>query len=513
MKIKDTKLKDWYLIAILAFLGLFYRICFLGYPSLWIDEAFSVNAAQAILQHGYPLLDSGIVYSRDLLSTYLIAFFMSIFGESHFGARFASVIFGTLMIPLAYYFGRELGNRKVGILAALFVTFSVWEIAWSRQARMYQQLQFFYFLSLILFYKFVNNGKPRYFFLTALFTALAILSHSLGYTLLLVYLIYLAVVNIKSLTNKDFWNLVISGLKQKIRDYYGKNKILFLLGSFLLLSSTVFIIHSAYSSYAEFPDVDTDYLEQYAFYLKNVHFLLYYFAIVGAIISLKNFRIGFLLILGYLVPFFFVTKIVWLLHFRYIYFVLPLLFVLASYSILYLIDFTLHLGKYGKVAAFGIALMLGLAIFTDDFVFIPQKEYNLESGTPQPNFAKAYSYIRSKIKPNDIIISGFPAVDKYYLQKADYWIAFSLTGLKSSNYYLDKSIVSEKYANATILRNASELQAITQNSSGWVILDNLAWRRIDDSFKDYISHNLTFHQDASERKDVWSGIRVYSWGS
>ena len=194
------KFNDWYLIGALIAIGFFLRIYLLSYQSFWIDEVFSVNAAKGILEHGYPLLDSGIVYGRDILNTYLMSFFMLIFGDGHFGARLISVVFGTLMIPLIYYFGKEFGDRKIGLISAVFVTFSVWEIAWSRQARMYQQLQFLYFISLIFFYKFINNPNAKYFLLTAILTILTILSHSLGYSLILVFIAYLIVISLKNIT-------------------------------------------------------------------------------------------------------------------------------------------------------------------------------------------------------------------------------------------------------------------------------------------------------------------------
>jgi len=206
-----SKFKIWHLILLLSIVGFIFRIYFLGEQSFWIDEAFSVNAAKGIMAHGYPLLDSGVVYSRAILNTYIIAFFMQIFGETQFSARLVSVLFGTLMIPLMYYFGKELGNKKIGIIAAVLVTFSVWEIAWSRQARMYQQLQFFYFLSLLFFYRFSKKFDIKNAVFLTLSTIAALFSHRLGFTLPIIFLIYFIVI---SLYDK-------SQLKQ-LRSLYGK---------------------------------------------------------------------------------------------------------------------------------------------------------------------------------------------------------------------------------------------------------------------------------------------------
>ena len=95
-----------------------------------------------------------------------------------------------LMIILSYYFGKEFGNNKIGLMTAIFVTFSIWEIAWSRQARMYMQFQFFFILSLLFFYRFVNDINLRNFLLMSFFSLLAVLSHNLGLMLGLIYLSY-----------------------------------------------------------------------------------------------------------------------------------------------------------------------------------------------------------------------------------------------------------------------------------------------------------------------------------
>ena len=188
MKIK----RDFYLISliILIIIGFILRFYKLSTQSLWIDEGFSINAATQTLKYFYPKLESGFVYSGSLLNTYLIAFFIKIFKDLIFAPRLVSVIFGILSIIVTFYFGKEIYNKKIGLIAALFVTFSSIEIAWSRQARMYAQFQFFYLLSLYLFYKFINNKSLKYFILALILTIATILSNILGFSLILIYFVY-----------------------------------------------------------------------------------------------------------------------------------------------------------------------------------------------------------------------------------------------------------------------------------------------------------------------------------
>src|SRR3989344_8469876 len=163
MKLDKFKLT----LIILIALGFIYRIWFLSTQSIWMDESFTINAALETLEKGYPLLDSGVFYGGSLLNIYLISGFISIFPDI-WGARLVSVLFGTLTLILSFYFGKKFFDKKTALIFTFLMTFSYWEILWSRQARMYIQLQFFYFLSLFLFHKFIKNQNKKNLFLLIL---------------------------------------------------------------------------------------------------------------------------------------------------------------------------------------------------------------------------------------------------------------------------------------------------------------------------------------------------------
>lgn len=133
MKIKTIEISQKSKINILLLLILticvfFLRIYHLGAPSFWMDEAISSNVAAALVKHGTPSFPSGVIYMRSILNTFFMSLSFRIFDISEFSARFPSVIFGTLAITLVYMIGAKLGNRKLALLAALFIAFSVMEI-------------------------------------------------------------------------------------------------------------------------------------------------------------------------------------------------------------------------------------------------------------------------------------------------------------------------------------------------------------------------------------------------
>src|SRR5574341_157640 len=145
------------ILVVLTVTGIILRINDLGSKTFWMDETIQTYAALGLMQQGIPVLPSGAIYSRGFLDTLLIAQSFKIFGVSEFAARLPSALFGILTIPLIYLTGKELGNKRVGIIAAFLITFSEFENFMNRDARMYSQLQFLYLLTAYLFYIYIKS--------------------------------------------------------------------------------------------------------------------------------------------------------------------------------------------------------------------------------------------------------------------------------------------------------------------------------------------------------------------
>ncbi len=485
--------KKHYIIIILVIIGFFFRIYFLGYQSFWMDESYTINAAQGILEHGYPLMDSGIVYSRAALNTYLIAGSIKLFGLTEFSTRFISVIFGILFIPLIYFFGKEFGNKKIGLICAALVTFSVWEIVWSRQARMYMQLQFFYFLSLLFFYRFIQNKSKKNLFLLILFTFFAILSHSFGYVLLVVYFVYLLIIYFKKIR---FKTLIES------KKYLSKKLIVLLV---ILIGFLVYYLPSVVIRvFTTKVTSQMNYFSKYIAYLTDVHSIIFYFAIIGVILTLRDFKRKSLLILAYIIPFYFISNHVFVIHYRYLFFILPILFFFSCYSFLYLIK----LGKSRKIFSIIIVLLLIFFIFnSNELIYKPQKEFKLEWETPQPDFKAAFEFVKENINKEDIIISPYTSLARIYLGKADYSIDYNPSGVRFGSITYANT-TNDVYTNHPSILNLTMFEDAISNNSGYIIVDKFSLRRMNQNVAAEIQ-NLTLIKDFD--KDMYSGIKVYKW--
>ncbi len=187
------------LVAIFVFAAIIgiIRGPYLGHQSFWWDEAVSVLAAQGIVKHSFPLLPSGMLYKHSPLFSYLEASALIILGSHEFSARIISLLFSSLTLPIIYLFGKAIGNKQVGTLGAIIVAFSPWAVTWARQARMYAQFQFFYSLTLYLFYKiYVDNHSRishKYNAILIVSFICALLSHELALSLIPSLFVYLAI--------------------------------------------------------------------------------------------------------------------------------------------------------------------------------------------------------------------------------------------------------------------------------------------------------------------------------
>ena len=194
--LKFKKIFIFSLLFLIIAWGAYLRFYKIGEQSYWIDEGYTLNAVVSILAKGYPILDSNQIYNAAYLNTYLISGAVSLGGFNPIAARSVAVVFGVGIIFLVYLIGRKFFNRWVGLGAAFLTAFSYWEIAWSRQARMYIQLQFFFLLSLYLFNSLLEKFSYKKLIWLILATAATILSHYFGYFLLGIYLSYFHLANI-----------------------------------------------------------------------------------------------------------------------------------------------------------------------------------------------------------------------------------------------------------------------------------------------------------------------------
>src|SRR5207244_660308 len=99
---------------------------------------------------------------HNITTHFLIAGSFKLFGFTEFSARLPFALIGSL-IPLVVFLLTQLFTDNItGIAAALFATFSYFEITWSRQARGYVLIQLLILLTTLFYFKMLQDKKQKY---------------------------------------------------------------------------------------------------------------------------------------------------------------------------------------------------------------------------------------------------------------------------------------------------------------------------------------------------------------
>ncbi len=158
------------LASLLAFL-------FLGKQSLWFDEINSVLFSETLFSNTALFVQEG---ETNMFFYYLLLHLWMKVGETEFWIRSLSVFFAVASVPMIFALGSRLFGTRVGMLAALLLSFSPFFVQVAREARSYSLLLF---LVILNFYFFVRSvQKPSIVNWTAytVVSALAVYSHFLA---------------------------------------------------------------------------------------------------------------------------------------------------------------------------------------------------------------------------------------------------------------------------------------------------------------------------------------------
>ncbi|MCK9578840.1 MAG: glycosyltransferase family 39 protein [Methanoregula sp.] len=186
--IKDTLTHSRYmqLLLSLSIVGFFLRFYNLGFNSLWLDEATTLNVSKASFLEIWQTSVSG-EFHPPLFNW--ITHIMLMFGQSEVILRLVPAIFGTLAIPVFYLIGKELRDKNVGIISAALLTVSYFGIFYSQEARAYSMVLFVFSLAVLFYLRALRTNTLSDWALFGIFSAIAVWTHY--YTLIAIGVIYL----------------------------------------------------------------------------------------------------------------------------------------------------------------------------------------------------------------------------------------------------------------------------------------------------------------------------------
>jgi mannosyltransferase len=169
----EVNLVHWLSLSLIIMVGAILRFYDLGGESYWYDEIIMVRVAQdniwAIIEGGRPPLY--IILSH---------FWIKLFGTGEVATRSLSAIFGVASIPLIYLIGKELFDRKVGLIGAFLMAISQFQIYYSQDFRYYSLFALVTLLSYYFFVIALRNRNIISITLYVLTSALLFYTHTFG---------------------------------------------------------------------------------------------------------------------------------------------------------------------------------------------------------------------------------------------------------------------------------------------------------------------------------------------
>jgi 4-amino-4-deoxy-L-arabinose transferase-like glycosyltransferase len=441
-------------LIIILVVGGFLRFYGLGDQSLWIDEGYSINAAQSVLEKGLPIMDSGEWYKKGQADVYSIAASLTFFDFDAFNpwpARLPAAIFGTLSILMAGIFAGRLCKSYAVILgSSLLMALSTWEIAWSRQARGYAGMQFFLILSLYLLVGWFQERKRGHLFGGLFCFAISALSHPSA----LVVLLPLGIIFIVDALKRSGWRNL---------------KTVLVSGGAVVVGAIGFFFLAPSSS-------DFDFVPYHLAYLSTTY-PLFICCALGALVwsffSHKDRVKVQSLALIIVVPILFLSFYQRGIDRRYLLTIFPFILILAVF---FLEKVASRLG-IRKEAFVPVAVLVALCgIGYGNLTYIPQSLYTLERGSPQPDFKSGYEYILQHKGPDDVIVSPYAHLSKIYTGNEGLWLAIELSGTKDVEEAVMRG--TDYYTNAPTVATIDDIKNVMTSLSGYVIIDTHAYVRL-----------------------------------
>lgn len=166
------------IIVLLTLLAFLLRAFRLGFQSYWIDEAWSVYFANLPIGELMHLLKT--VELTPPVYHPSTVYWVRLVGDSEYGLRFYSLVFGVMAIPLTYRLGKDLGDCRLGLLAALLLAADPYQVWHSQDARMYSILTAASVMSMWGFVNLWRRGGWRWWLIYVVGTEWAIMTHFHG---------------------------------------------------------------------------------------------------------------------------------------------------------------------------------------------------------------------------------------------------------------------------------------------------------------------------------------------
>jgi Dolichyl-phosphate-mannose-protein mannosyltransferase len=165
--------RPWLIVAGLTIAGLVIRLVLMR--SIWVDEAISIHQAHMSLGD---MLNNLRATDRHPPFHYLVLWAtVRLFGDGELAVRAPSILATTALIPMLFVTGRELFDRRTGLVAAGLATTAPLIVWYGQEARMYALFMLFGVIALWAQARILRDGRTRYWVIYAAVTIALLYTH------------------------------------------------------------------------------------------------------------------------------------------------------------------------------------------------------------------------------------------------------------------------------------------------------------------------------------------------
>lgn len=400
---KEGWIYSFGLISIVI-LGFILRIWKIAEVPFWFDEFLHISAIEGIRNNFYPAFESGAIYGRSILITYIV-YIVDYFTEiNEFNVRIIISLISLISIILMYFLSKKIVIKKIAILNSFFLAIYPPFIIIS------QEVRYYIFLAIILsiLYLIMLSKLKDYIKIIIAFILLFLGIESsllfLGIFILIFFLYYLNLffdINIKDL---------IKGYK-------------FFIFLFSIIIITIFILYRRIIDQI----VNGNFFNESNFLTSNfVYFtsygigILLFILISSLIILFLNYKDKEKLILLSPIFLLFLLSILntrFSGALRHTTFLIPLILLLASYCYIFI-------KLFDKIFLKILYLCLFLLIFlspTLTYLSIPDNHFKIKQDYTwtRPDYR---NWENITIYEDSVVLATFPFITKYYTGRVDYAI-------------------------------------------------------------------------------------------
>ncbi len=426
-------------ILVFAFvLRLYYFFTTLNQP-VWWDEAEYLNIAKHFA--GKYMADwwSG----RPILAPLIFAGLYKV-GLGEISFRFVEVLFSVFGVALTYFIVKDLYDKKVALLAALFMSVFWMHLFYTTRILVDVPSTTMWTLILFLFWRSIKTQKTKYYVLTGFALSFGILLRfPVFLSMVPIAIILLLNERLKVFTNKNNWIMLSSALSLLIP---------YFIWSYLKFGNPIYqVTYGAGAAgqvlglpgFIPYIKLFLTYLQWPLLVLFIVGFAMFGNLFIGADMLIKNkepkLKADLLILLWILIP---------LIYFsmqmrqeeRYIFFIFPAVFCVASKGLFYIKDF---IAKKSRAIAW---IILVTFVIVGMFMQVSYAQQAIQSKINSYDAVRdAAIWMKENSVSSDTILTASTVQTQYYAERKVY----SFTGTPEElRPYADE--VNAKYAAVSV---------------------------------------------------------------